>query len=186
MKLLTAHTRSAALASGGSDQTISTEVPLAASIGGEIGWGAADVTASNLRMSGLFSACSEIHAASCRQPRNKSFPAYRNRWRAASPHRRAGRQTRARKQTPRARRGCWPSRLTPAAPARTRQIGSRQRFDSLGFDFHNQSAQCRGRERHRLRNASTRSVICFSDSLPATERAPTTTCSQTSDPSGML
>src|SRR5580658_7347727 len=67
-KLLAAHKAAAALASGGSAQTISTEVPPAASISVNNGEGVADVPASNLRMTGLFSACSAIHAASCRQP----------------------------------------------------------------------------------------------------------------------
>src|ERR1700722_20546446 len=67
MKLFTAHTAAAALASGGSAQTISTEVPLAGSIAAERAEVVRDVPASSLRMSGLFSACSAIHAASSRQ-----------------------------------------------------------------------------------------------------------------------
>src|ERR1700677_2149682 len=54
--------------SDGSAQTISTELPPAASIAVKNGEGVADVRASNLRMTGLFSACSAIHAASWRQP----------------------------------------------------------------------------------------------------------------------
>src|SRR5579863_840558 len=63
MKLLTAHTASAALASAGSVQTISTVVPLAARIAFRNG----EVPDSDLRMSGLFRACSAIHFASWRQ-----------------------------------------------------------------------------------------------------------------------
>src|ERR1035438_778285 len=71
-KLLAAHKAAAALASRGSAQTISTD-PLAASIAVKNGKVVADVPASNLRASnlrmiGLFSACSAIHAASWRQP----------------------------------------------------------------------------------------------------------------------
>ena len=71
IKLFTAHMVAAALASGGSDHTISTEVPLAASIpvkNDEVVAEASDLRESNFRMSGLFSACSAIHAASWRQP----------------------------------------------------------------------------------------------------------------------
>src|ERR1700722_2964833 len=68
IKLFTAHTAAAALASGGSDHTISTGVPLAASIAGKNAEAVVDVPASSFRMSGLFSACSAIHDASWRQP----------------------------------------------------------------------------------------------------------------------
>src|ERR1700677_31977 len=67
-ELLAAHKAAAAWASDGSAQTISTELPPAASIAVKNGEGVADVRASNLRMTGLFSACSAIHAASWRQP----------------------------------------------------------------------------------------------------------------------
>ncbi len=68
MEPFIAHTASADLASGGSDQTISTEVPLAVSVAVKTDEGVANVPASNLRMSGLFNAFSEIHAASWRHP----------------------------------------------------------------------------------------------------------------------
>ena len=68
MKVFTVHTASADLPSGGSDQTISTEVPLAVSIAVKNDEVVDNVPASNLRMSGLFNACSAIHAASWRQP----------------------------------------------------------------------------------------------------------------------
>src|SRR5580704_1948675 len=64
-KLLDVHKATTALASGGRAQTISTEDPLAASIALTNGEG---TPASSLRMTGLFSACSAIHAASCCQP----------------------------------------------------------------------------------------------------------------------
>src|SRR5271170_4981733 len=67
-KLLAAHKAAPALASGGSAQTISTAVPAVASIAVKNGEGVADVPASNLRITGLFSARSAIHAASLRQP----------------------------------------------------------------------------------------------------------------------
>ena len=67
-KLLVAHKAAAALASGGSAQTISTAGPPAASIAVKNREGVAAVAASNLRMTGLFSVCSAIHAASWRQP----------------------------------------------------------------------------------------------------------------------
>src|SRR5580700_252360 len=60
MRPFMVHTASADLASAGSAQTISTEVPLAASMAAKNGEG----PDSDLRMSGLFSACSAIHAAS--------------------------------------------------------------------------------------------------------------------------
>src|SRR5580700_1710174 len=63
-RLFTVHTAPAAFVSAGCAQTISTAVPLAASIAFKNG----EVPDSDLRMRGLFSACSPIHAASCRQP----------------------------------------------------------------------------------------------------------------------
>src|ERR1700733_7484858 len=72
-KLLAAHKAAADLASGGYAQTISTAVPPVASIAARNCEAVADVPAFNLsgstlRMTGFFSACSAIHAASCRQP----------------------------------------------------------------------------------------------------------------------
>src|SRR5580658_615017 len=72
MKRFTLHTAVAAAASAGSDQTISTEVPLAASIAAKDCEAATDVSSATLsgssfRMRGLFSACSAIQVASWRQ-----------------------------------------------------------------------------------------------------------------------
>ena len=78
-------------------------------------------------------------------------------------------KTQAEKQMPAASRRCCPWRLMPGAPARTQTDREPSAVPPSPQSIRAPRVAERG---NRFTNASTRSVICFSDSLPAGERLP--------------